>query len=375
MTQRPYIICTMTSNITDNISSKFGMSLHLQKFHPLEIIKNIIYQIIDELDDGFIKFDNLDKIVTIQDNFDNLLIPKNHPARSRSDTYYIDDNNVLRTHTSAHQTSLLKQGYTKFLVTGDVYRKDEIDRNHYPVFHQMEGLCIINDCTDSETIKTKLLEFLTSIIGRLFPDCEIRINDDYFPFTNPSYEIEVKFQGKWLEVLGCGIVQKQILNECGFDDTNGAWAFGLGLERLAMILFDIPDIRYFWCQDDAFLSQFKSYDIVKFKPYPLLKSLTKDISFWVNNVDKISNKDADWNWELENDFFELCREIGNMIEGVELFDKFYNSKKDSYSHAYHITYSCLDTSLKNAAEFNAQVNALHDQLSKLVANKLNLTLR
>jgi phenylalanyl-tRNA synthetase alpha chain len=131
---------TEYSNIGPSIEAKIGRNLHNKKNHPIEIIKRKIYEYFNELDGyDFAKFDDLPPYVNVSDNFDKLLIPKDHPARSRSDTYYINKDTVLRTQTSAHQNELLAQGHQNFLVTGDVYRKDEIDKSHYPVFHQMEG--------------------------------------------------------------------------------------------------------------------------------------------------------------------------------------------------------------------------------------------
>ena len=359
------IIYFAMSNITVNIRDKIGRNLHLQKYHPIEIIKNKIY---DYFGADFKKYDDLNPYVYVEDNFDNLLIPQNHPARSKSDTYYVDDNTVLRTHTSAHQTVLLKQGLTKFLVTGDVYRKDEIDSHHYPVFHQMEGVCIVDDDQNADT---ELKNVLIGLVEYLFPGCKYRINDDYFPFTNPSYEIEVEFRDKWLEILGCGVIQPAILENSGMAGKIG-WAFGLGLERLAMILFEIPDIRLFWSTEKEFLNQFISNDIVKFKPYPKLPPLIKDISFWIDSVEI----NASHKWTKENDFYDLCREIGmDMIEKVEQFDTFYHSKRLSFSHSYHITYSCPTLTLTNPGEFTAFANNLHLKIATAVAKHLNVIIR
>jgi phenylalanyl-tRNA synthetase alpha chain len=352
------------SNITNSILAKIGMNLHMKKNHPIEIIKTKIY---DFFGDEYEKFDNFSPIVSIEDNFDKLLIPLNHPARSKSDTYYMDEKTVLRTHTSAHQNSLLTKGHEKFLVTGDVYRKDEIDRNHYPIFHQLEGVCITEP---GQNVQEKLKAVLVKLIQYLFPNCTYRFNNDYFPFTDPSYEIEIEFNGKWLEVLGCGVVQPKILENCGLGGKK-AWAFGLGLERLAMVLFEIPDIRYFWTSDIEFTNQFASGQIVKFKPYSTLASLTKDISFWISNNSLVDNI-----WINENDFFELCREVGgDMIEKVDFFDKFYHSKKQQQSRAYHIIYSCPDTSLKNPSEFNLMVNNLHKTIASTIEKNLFVIVR
>ncbi len=151
----------MISNITQGISSKIGRNLHNTKNHPIEIIKRKIY---DFFGNHFKKFDDLSPIVNIEDNFDNLLIAKDHPARSLSDTYYKDENHVLRTQTSAHQTPLLKSGERQFLVTGDVYRKDDIDATHYPVFHQMEGLFIDKNVTMAH-LKGCLTDFIRTFFN------------------------------------------------------------------------------------------------------------------------------------------------------------------------------------------------------------------
>src|SRR5579859_6083403 len=211
--------------------------------------------------EGFDVFDTLDPVVHVYNNFDSLRIPEDHPSRRPSDTYYVDDEHVLRTHTSAHQTDLLGSMHQKFLVTGDVYRKDDIDASHYPVFHQMEGVCI------TENPDEELKKVITGLIAKLFPGKEFRLKSDYFPFTNPSYEVEVKFNDSWLEVLGCGVIHPEVIENTSETNPSLAgktgWAFGLGLERLAMILFEIPDIRLFWSEDSRFLSQFEEGKITK----------------------------------------------------------------------------------------------------------------
>jgi phenylalanyl-tRNA synthetase alpha chain len=172
-----------------------------------------------------------------------------------TDTYYVDSESVLRTHTSAHQSLLLEQGNVAFLATGDVYRRDEIDSSHYPVFHQMEGVRIFSfdeiprDMPREEAVaivQKDLQENLELMVKQVFGDVEMRWNDDFFPFTDPSFELEIKFQGEWMEVLGCGVMQQRIIRTAltsGEEGEQIGWAFGLGLERLAMILFGIPDIR------------------------------------------------------------------------------------------------------------------------------------
>jgi phenylalanyl-tRNA synthetase alpha chain len=329
------------SNIPPKILTLIGRNLHRTPHHPLSLIREHIFAC--PLFQDFLTFDDLPPKVTTENCFDLLLIPKDHPCRRKTDTYYFDENTVLRTQTSAHQNELLLTGHEKFLVSGDVYRKDEIDRTHYPVFHQMEGLKI---CPDDVDPKEDLISTLTQLVEYLFPGCEHRFNPDFFPFTDPSFEVEVMFNGKWLEILGCGVIQPAILKHCGFEGRRG-WAFGLGLERLAMILYKIPDIRLFWTEDARFLNQFQEGAKV-FTPYPVLPNITKDISFWTPE---------DY---AENDFFEQAREhFGDQIEQLETIDNtFVHPKTGKKSATYRLHFSLLDDSTKDPAVFNERINSL-----------------
>jgi len=299
---------TEYSNIGETIKSKIGRKLHIQSNHPIEIVKKLIYTYFNSLSDYKFKiFEDLEPFVSTEDNFDKLLIPKTHPARSKTDTYYLNEHTVLRTHTSAHQNQILQQGYSNFLVTGDVYRKDSIDRSHYPIFHQMEG---VGKVPKNVNPINELKRILKGLVEHLFPNCEYRINGDYFPFTDPSFEIEVKYNNEWLEILGCGIMHKDIVANNSLEGEY--WAFGLGLDRLAMKLFGISDIRYLWSEHKKFLSQFESGKIVKFKPYSILQPISKDISFWIpkeNIVDAFDefNKPV-VKWVHENDFYEFIKQ-------------------------------------------------------------------
>lgn len=325
------------SNIPPSIKQKIGKNLHNKTNHPIEIIKKIIY---GYFGNTFKTFDNFDPIVKIEDNFDKLLIPKDHPARAKTDTYYHDEHTVLRTHTSAHQNSLLSDGHKKFLVTGDVYRKDDIDSCHYPIFHQMEGVAVMEDGQDAET---ELKASLKGLIDVLFPGCEYRFKEDYFPFTHPSFEVEVMFQGRWLEILGCGVVQPAILKNCGLEGKT-AWAFGLGLERLAMILFNIPDIRYFWTDDERFHKQFETGKIIEFIPYSKYPPVTRDIAFWISETFN------------HNGFCEIVREKGgDLVETVEIKDQF--TKDNRTSKCYRIVYRSNDKSLTNE-----EINTIQEDL-------------
>ena len=241
------------NNVSEYIYEKLDKNLHLQTNHPLGILKTVIeeYFSMHFKHKPFTFYDDLTPIVSTQANFDSVLVPPDHVSRSSNDTYYVDDSTVLRCHTSAHQLELLKSGARRFLVTGDVYRRDSIDATHFPVFHQMEGVCVFEpqdwearQLSSLELANSELKITLEGLVRHLFGEIEMRWVDAYFPFTEPSYELEIFFNGEWLEVLGCGVMQKSILDEASVG-SHRAWAFGLGLERLAMILFDIPDIRLF----------------------------------------------------------------------------------------------------------------------------------
>ena len=354
-------------NIPPSVLNKVGLNLHNRPSHPIQIVKQLVFEYFKaNVSTDYKTFDDLPPKVSVVDNFDSLLIPATHPARSKSDTYYFDDATVLRTHTSAHQVELLKSGHRKFLVAGDVYRKDEIDRTHYPVFHQIEGVCI----TSSDDIEGELKSVLAGLVTHLFPNKEYRFGPDYFPFTHPSFEIEVKFGDRWLEILGCGVIQPAILKSANCPGTG--WAFGLGIERIAMLLFDIPDIRYFWVDHPKFLSQFSMGNIVKFAPYTLLDNTYRDISFWIPD-DQI----RDDSWIRENDFLSVVRDIaGNIVQRVELFDKFQHPKTQRHSRAYRITYEEIDPNVTDPAEFTTHVNEIQTQIIAGITRTLpELTIR
>ena len=370
-------------NVTPTIAAKVGANLHLQPKHPLNTIKNIIeeYWKSYEANAPFEAHDDLLPVVPTNLNFDSLLIPPDHVSRSKSDTYYLRDDVVLRTHTSAHQTTLLRSGVDRFLVTGDVYRRDEIDASHYPVFHQMEGVRMFTDeeleragLSRTESSEEELVKFaeadlkagLEGMARALFGDVEMRWVDEYFPFTDPSFELEIFFEGEWMEVLGCGVVHRNIIEDVGRGRQPG-WAFGLGLERLAMVLFDIPDIRLFWSQDERFHSQFESGKIVKFEPYSKYPPCFKDISFWCSGAD---TEPADASFH-PNDLYEVVRDVGgDLVEKVELIDDFIHPKTGRVSNCFRISYRSMDRSLTNE-----EVDALQEKVRTLTVDKLGVELR
>ncbi|RLN95203.1 hypothetical protein BBJ28_00005097 [Nothophytophthora sp. Chile5] len=334
-------------NVGESIASKIGVNLHQQKNHPLHIIKTKIESYFDGLHANhrhpkFIMFDDLSPVVSTYDCFDSMLVPADHVSRRVTDTYYVNPNKVLRAHTSAHEVATMKKGIKSFLVTGDVYRRDEIDASHYPVFHQMEGARIFSELDAAmpreekvEVVKEELKKTLEGMTAELFGEVEMRWVEAYFPFTEPSLELEIFFNGDWLEVLGCGVLRQEIVRNAGLGEDVG-WAFGLGLERLAMVLFDIPDIRLFWSQDKRFISQFKDGEITKFKPYSKYPACYKDVSFWHGD---------DFH---ENNLCEVVRDVaGDMVEQVAVVDEFTHPKTQRVSKCYRITYRHMDRNLTN----------------------------
>jgi phenylalanyl-tRNA synthetase alpha chain len=388
-------------NIPPSVLSKIGRNLHLQPNHPVAIISKLVIDYFCSLKGrNFTVHMDMSPIVSVQQNFDDLLIPVSHPARSTSDTYYFDENTLLRTHTSAHQTENLRAGHNAFLAIGDVYRKDEIDRSHYPVFHQIEGVYIFDEDKTVDEMSKDLIDVLIGLCHVLFPECETRTNTDYFPFTHPSYEVEVFHKGKWIEILGCGIVQPAIIESCSKQnitlianaDTNTVkkgWAFGIGLDRLAMILFEIPDIRMMWVTDEKFTSQFEMGKICKFTPYSMLDPLEKDTSFWIpdsqiecetDTAGKAEDYINGYRWKNENDMSDMIREVANshysdIVESVVCFDQFYHPKKHMWSRSYRIKYSVPDPEMNNGAHFTYLVNSLHAEIATILSEKLNVIIR
>ena len=185
-------------------------------------------------------------------------------------------------------------------------------------------------------------------------------------FRSPSFELEIFFEGEWMEVLGCGVVHRNIVQDVGRGRQPG-WAFGLGLERLAMVLFDIPDIRLFWSQDERFHSQFESGKIVKFVPYSKYPPCFKDISFWCSGADT-EPTEASFH---PNDLYEVVRDVGgDLVEKVELIDDFTHPKTGRVSNCFRISYRSMDRSLTNE-----EVDALQEKVRTLTVDKLGVELR
>ncbi|MBO5927034.1 MAG: phenylalanine--tRNA ligase subunit alpha [Clostridia bacterium] len=241
-----------------------GKASSTGSLHPITLIKNELINAFMGL--GFDIFEG-PEIEEDYYNFKMLNIPEDHPARDMQDTFYFNDNILLRTQTSAGQVRIMlnKEPPIKVLSPGKVYRSDD-DASHSPMFHQMEGLVVDKGITLCD-LKGTLDEFVKIIFGK---DTKTRLRPSYFPFTEPSVEVDVscsECHGKgcklckgtgWIEILGAGIVNKKVLEGCGIDsNVYSGYAFGMGIERIAILKYKIPDIRLFFENDVRFLKQFK----------------------------------------------------------------------------------------------------------------------
>ena len=243
--------------------SFLSKSKMLGTLHPITLVKNEICEIFNSL--GFATVEG-PEIETDYYNFQLLNVPKDHPARDMQDTFYITDNFVLRTHTSPMQARVMQSQKPpiRVIVPGKVYRSDD-DATHSPIFHQIEGLAIDKNLSLSD-LKGTLEAFASKLFNK---DTKIRLRSSYFPFTEPSVEVDVscaichgdgcklcKNTG-WLEILGAGIVNPKVLEMSNIDPNEyTGFAFGLGIERIAMIKYQIPNIKMFYENDIKFLKQF-----------------------------------------------------------------------------------------------------------------------
>ncbi|KAH1498828.1 hypothetical protein LV164_005130 [Aspergillus fumigatus] len=432
------------TNTPDTILSHVGRRLYLDENHPLAITRKLIESQFPGPVYG--NYSEKNPVVSVAQNFDVLGFAPDHPGRSRTDTYYINDKTVLRTHTSAHQQAYFQQinrneatrpeevGYT---VVADVYRRDAIDRSHYPVFHQMEGAmlwkrpstdplkhaahtaaAIMEDVNripahgvpvedpnptihvernplqtehhaaeEVEAVAAHLKRSLERMVVKIFSEAreataaadptaqaeplKVRWVEAYFPFTSPSWELEVFWQGDWLEILGCGVIKQDLLINSDVPDRIG-WAFGLGLERIAMLLFNIPDIRLFWSRDERFLSQFKAGQITRFEPFSKHPACYKDVAFWLPSAAVSGVSAAGGAVPIhENDIMEIVRGVaGDLVEDVRLIDEFTHPKTGRKSMCYRINYRSLERTLTNE-----ETNGLHEKLREKLVSQLGVELR
>ena len=247
--------------------SKPGIPINLGSRHPISLVKNQIIDVFSRV--GF----NISEGPEIEDdwhNFTALNLPEYHPARDMQDTFFIqtDPDVLLRTHTSSVQVRYMEENKPpiRTISPGRVFRNEAISARSHCIFHQVEGLYIDKDVSFAD-LKQTLLYFTKEMFGK----SKIRLRPSYFPFTEPSAEVDIYWGLKtetdyritkgtgWLEIMGCGMVDPNVLKNCNIDPaTYSGFAFGMGIERIAMLLYQIGDIRMFYENDVRFLEQFKS---------------------------------------------------------------------------------------------------------------------
>ncbi len=223
--------------------------------HPLRIIRNKIIKIFRDI--GF----TIESGPEIEDdwyNFTALNFPKNHPAREMQDTFFISKNpdKVLRTHTSNVQIRLMEKQKPpiRVVIPGRVYRNETVSAKSHCFFHQIEGLYVDKDVS-FKNLKETLYYFAKEMFGK---ETKVRFRPSYFPFTEPSAEMDISWKNGWLEILGSGLVDPNVLKNCNIDpEKYSGFAFGMGIERIAMIKYGINDLRLFSENDKRFLNQFK----------------------------------------------------------------------------------------------------------------------
>ncbi len=311
------------------------------------------------------------EIVPTRESFDLFNFPPDHPARSASDTYYVNDANILRTHTTIMWYYYLLRADVKariekgdpigVLAYGKVYRKDELDRHHMNVFHQMDGLYLCRR-EQKEIGLQELQEVLVKIAQAIYgPSIKYRFNQDTFPYTDPSLEMEINMNGTWIEVLGSGVVRANVLDNLGVDSKQwNGWAFGFGLERLAILSMELPDIRLLWSRDPRVTRQLtlgnKYKEVSKFPP------VTRDISFVVPNT------------FVPNNYFDLIRDVcGDLAEEVSQLDKYENADKfgpGNMSYAFRVVYRSPERTLTGE-----EVDAIHKKLEERTRADFGATIR
>jgi len=339
---------------------------------PNSPVKFIVQKVL-ELPD-FQGFDvvSTPETITVGNSFDVFNFPADHPGRKPTDTFFITPSRVLRTHTTSMwlyylsdpeiRETLETRGWIGELCYGKVYRKDEIDAKHFPVFHQIDGLYIVKRAQKEITLKT-LQDVLASIVRAIFgPKVEFRFLEDDFPFTNPSTQVEIKWGSDWLEIVGAGIVHTKVLKNFDLDPAvyNG-WAFGFGIDRLAMFKMNIPDIRILWSEDARITKQFTSIES-RFKEVSKYPAVVRDISFVVEKDTSL------------NRFYEIVRHCaGDLVEEVKLTDQYEDLAKfgtDKKSYTFRIIYRSHERTLTNT-----QINEIHKQIEEMATRELNAVIR
>lgn len=313
------------------------------------------------------------EVITPEVVFDLFNFPKDHPARTASDSYFIDSNHVLRPHTSLMwkyyfdipeiPKKLEEFGSVGVLSYGKCYRRDEIDWQHSNILHQIDGFFVIRK--DIKTLEQSDLEAILIEVAQALYGKEVtyKFIVDHFPYTDPSVEMNIEWDGKLIEILGAGIAHPNVIRNLGIDpDKYNAWAFGFGSDRLAMIKQRIPDIRLLYSTDERVTKQLADLNHI-FQPVSKYPPIVRDISFVV-----------DKNFDL-NAYYELIREVAGteMTEEVKLLDSYENEAKfgkDKISYTFRTVYRSLDRTLTNE-----EVDEKHKKLEQITVEKFGAVVR
>ena len=314
------------------------------------------------------------EIITSKVVFDLFNFPPGHPARSASDSYYIDKDHILRPHTSLMwkyylelpevKKRLQEYGSVGALSYGKCYCRDEIDWQHSNILHQIDGLFLVRKdikTLDQSDLEAILIEAAQALYGK---DVTYKFLVDHFPYTDPSLEMNIELNGKWVEILGAGIVHPNVIKNLGFDqEIYNGWAFGFGLDRLAMIKLKLPDIRLLRSTDPRVLNQLADLDheyqeVSKYPP------IIRDISFIVDAATFNINR-----------YYEVVREVvgDEFVEEMKLLDEYENKEKfgaGKKSYAFRVVYRRNDRTLTNE-----EVDVLHHALEKKTAEEFAATVR
>ena len=366
-----------------------------QKNHPIQMV---IESIINAPFFAGFSHIKVPEIVSEWETFDLFNFPENHVARRPSDSYFVNKSSVkkesilLRPHTSVMwYYGLLENGGLKqlketwdyqVLSWGKVYRVDELDTTHHECFHQIDGLRITRKdvaVITQETLKEVLSATIKAVFGE---DVKYRFNEDTFPYTLESLEVEVEYEGRWIEVLGAWVVHPNVLEKLGLDpEKYNGWAFGFGIERLVMPLKKVPDIRIFWSEDPRITSQWGN-----FEPYKAVSNFPpvfKDISFlakkslFVRDMKEMEKSgELELTKDTESNFFAITGAIrdvsGDLIEAVKITDMFENDAKfgeDYASVSLRITFRSLERTLTND-EINIVYFKIREKLEKSLGYEL-----
>ncbi len=231
-----------------------GIKVPRGHLHPITLVQRQVEEIFQSM--GFSVLDG-PEVETAYYNFDALNVPENHPARDMWDTFWLKDlDSLLRTHTSPMQARYMEKNNPplRIIVPGRCFRHDATDITHDVQFHQFEGLMVGKDVS-AANFKAIIEEFFKQFFNS--PDIHVRLRPSYFPFVEPGFEVDVKRgKGKWLEIMGAGMVHPNVFKAVGYTKKWQGFAFGAGIERLAMIKYQIDDIRLFFSSDLRFLKQF-----------------------------------------------------------------------------------------------------------------------